>query len=151
VSAPDPAVEAAYAHCRDVARREARNFYYGFVLLSAGRRAGIYAAYAFARRCDDSVDGPDPDDQKLRAIARRRDELEACYHGAPPADEDAASALADALGEHASRYTRQLFACESCGRLLVESAPGSGTYRSFVPEDDERAVLTSDPEPPPSA
>jgi len=89
--------------------------------------------------------------KKTRQQSAREGVLDRMLPGAPPADEDAASALADALGEHASRYTRQLFACESCGRLLVESAPGSGTYRSFVPEDDERAVLTSDPEPPPSA
>ncbi len=39
-------IEEAYEHCREITRLEARNFYYGFVLLPATRRAGIYAAYA---------------------------------------------------------------------------------------------------------
>ena len=53
-------LEEAHRHCREVARREARNFYYGFILLPPDKRAGIYAAYAFSRRADDSVndDGP---------------------------------------------------------------------------------------------
>lgn len=65
--------------------------------------------------------------------------------------DDAADALADALSEHAARYTRQVFACEACGRLLLETAPGSGSYRFFIPEDDDRAVLASEPEPPATA
>ena len=49
-------LDEAYEACRDIAREEARNFYYGFILLPPERRAGIYAAYAFSRRADDSVD-----------------------------------------------------------------------------------------------
>jgi phytoene synthase len=89
--------EQAYAVCRDIARSEARNFYYGFVLLPPERRAGIYAAYAFSRRCDDSVDGTEALPDKLRAIADRRRELDACYAGAPPPGDPVLVALADAV------------------------------------------------------
>ena len=49
-------LQAAYRYCQELARREARNFYYGFVLLPLAKRQAVYAVYAFARRCDDIVD-----------------------------------------------------------------------------------------------
>lgn len=90
-------LEAAYERCRDIAREEARNFYYGFILLPPERRAGIYAAYAFSRRADDSVDGDDPLPERLAAVAARRAELAACYAGDPPPDDPVLVALADAV------------------------------------------------------
>ncbi len=89
--------EDAYQSCREITRREARNFYYGFVLLPGPRREAIYAAYAFSRRCDDSVDGDEPLDHKLAALGRRREELARCYAGDPPADDPVLVALADAI------------------------------------------------------
>ena len=74
-------LEEAHEVCRQVTREHARNFYYGFVTLPHERRRGIYAAYAFSRRCDDSVDGDDPVEAKLAAVADRRAELAACYAG----------------------------------------------------------------------
>jgi phytoene synthase len=90
-------VAEAYDRCRDIARSEARNFYYGFVLLPPPRRAGIYAAYAFSRRCDDSVDGDEPLDEKLDALARRRRELDSCCAGAPDGEDAVLVALTDAV------------------------------------------------------
>jgi len=87
----------AYQACREITRREARNFYYGFVLLPAQRREAIYAAYAFSRRCDDSVDGDEPLDQKLAALDRRREELARCYAGDPPVNDPVLVALSDAV------------------------------------------------------
>jgi phytoene synthase len=49
----------SYEHCRRVARTQARNFYYSFVLLSRPRRDAMCAIYAFMRYCDDLSDGPD--------------------------------------------------------------------------------------------
>jgi phytoene synthase len=90
-------LETAYERCRDIAREEARNFYYGFILLPPERRAGIYAAYAFSRRADDSVDGDEPLDERLAAVAARRAELDACYAGDPPAGDPVLVALTDAV------------------------------------------------------
>ena len=91
------ALEEAYDACRDIAREEARNFYYGFILLPPERRAGIYAAYAFSRRADDSVDDEGSPAGKLAAVADRRDELDACYAGVPPADDPVLVALTDTV------------------------------------------------------
>ena len=49
-------LEAAYAECRTIARREAKNFYYSFVALPKPRRDAICAVYAFMRLADDLAD-----------------------------------------------------------------------------------------------
>jgi phytoene synthase len=90
-------LEEANRHCRDVARREARNFYYGFILLPEHKRAGIYSAYAFSRRADDAVDGDDPMEVRLAAVAGLRGQLDAAVAGDPPPDDPVLVALADAI------------------------------------------------------
>lgn len=48
----------SYAHCREVAKRRARNFYYSFILLPAAKKDAMCAIYAFMRYCDDLSDEP---------------------------------------------------------------------------------------------
>jgi phytoene synthase len=57
---------AAYAECRTIARREAKNFYYAFVALPEARRNAICAVYAFMRQADDLAD-----DESLPRAERR--------------------------------------------------------------------------------
>lgn len=57
----------AYATCRVIAKREAKNFYYAFVALPAERRNAICAIYAFMRQADDLSD-----DEQLPHEERRR-------------------------------------------------------------------------------
>jgi phytoene synthase len=52
----DPKLDEAYAVCRAIAKREAKNFYYAFVALPAPRRNAICAIYAFMRKADDLAD-----------------------------------------------------------------------------------------------
>lgn len=54
--APDPLRESE-RFCRDMARREAKNFYWGFISLPYDQRVAIYALYDFARQIDDETDG----------------------------------------------------------------------------------------------
>jgi phytoene synthase len=49
-------LDEAYAVCRAIARREAKNFYYAFIALPLPRRNAICAIYAFMRRADDLAD-----------------------------------------------------------------------------------------------
>jgi 15-cis-phytoene synthase len=49
-------LDRAYAHCRAIAKREAKNFYYAFVALPTARRNAICAIYAFMRKADDLAD-----------------------------------------------------------------------------------------------
>ena len=48
--------QAAYAHCRAVARREAKNFYWAFRVLPRAKSDAMCAIYAFMRRADDLSD-----------------------------------------------------------------------------------------------
>ena len=49
-------LEEAYTHCRAVAKREAKNFYYSFRVLPQAKRDAICAVYAFMRQADDLSD-----------------------------------------------------------------------------------------------
>ncbi|HEY3989159.1 MAG TPA: phytoene/squalene synthase family protein [Acidobacteriaceae bacterium] len=68
-SQPIEAIEAAYAACRAIAKREAKNFYYSFVALPAPKRDAMCAIYAFMRHADDISDDESKDH------ATRREEL----------------------------------------------------------------------------
>ncbi len=66
-STPSIDLTQAYAACRTIARREAKNFYYAFVALPLARRNAICAIYAFMRQADDLAD-----DESLPRDERRR-------------------------------------------------------------------------------
>jgi 15-cis-phytoene synthase len=72
-------LEASYAHCREVARARARNFYYSFLLLDPARRDAMCAIYAFMRECDDLSDGPGR--TTVEGIARWRADMESALAG----------------------------------------------------------------------
>lgn len=78
----------SYAFCEDVARNQAKNFYYSFLLLDRERRKAMCAIYAFMRYCDDLSDGEVPDGEGLtdraEAIARWRRDLEYAFDGETP-------------------------------------------------------------------
>ncbi len=74
-------LESAYEACRTITRREAKNFYYAFLTLPAAKRRAIYAAYAFCRHCDDSVDEETSTDAKLKALTELQANLNSIYSG----------------------------------------------------------------------
>jgi phytoene synthase len=59
-------IEQAYATCRAIARREAKNFYYAFLALPRHKSDAMCAVYAFMRRADDLSD-----DEAMTLPARR--------------------------------------------------------------------------------
>lgn len=72
-------VAESYAYCRNVARTQARNFYYSFVLLPNRQRDAMCAVYAFMRYCDDLSDGPET--ANVETMQRWRAELDAALNG----------------------------------------------------------------------
>jgi len=54
---PQKMLDAAYAYCVELTRREAGNFYHSFKYLPENERRAICAYYAFCRRADDIADG----------------------------------------------------------------------------------------------
>ncbi|HEX2918323.1 MAG TPA: phytoene/squalene synthase family protein [Edaphobacter sp.] len=49
-------IAEAYAACREIAKREAKNFYYSFRVLPQHKSDAMCAVYAFMRRADDIAD-----------------------------------------------------------------------------------------------
>jgi phytoene synthase len=72
-------VNESYAYCRQVARRQARNFYYSFVLLSKPQRDAMCAIYAFMRYSDDLSD--DPTVASTTSMQKWREDLDAALRG----------------------------------------------------------------------
>ena len=56
----------AYARCREIARREAKNFYWSFRVLPRAKSDAMCAVYAFMRRADDLAD------DESRGVEERR-------------------------------------------------------------------------------
>ena len=73
-------LEASYAHCRQVAKKRAKNFYYSFVLLERDQKNAMCAVYAFMRYCDDLSDEPGA---TRTAMDRWRDALDQALAGRP--------------------------------------------------------------------
>jgi phytoene synthase len=65
---PQPTIDtaAAYSICREIAKREAKNFYYAFRVLPQHKSDAMCAVYAFMRKADDLAD-----DESLSLEARR--------------------------------------------------------------------------------
>jgi phytoene synthase len=72
----DP-LDASYRACESIARREARNFYYGFRLLPRPRRLAMCALYAFLRISDDIADEPGDASDAARRLSDWRSDLDA--------------------------------------------------------------------------
>src|SRR4051812_35553472 len=60
----------AYAVCRGIARRAAKNFYFSFLVLPKEKRDAICAVYAFMRHADDITDDTSvPCDERRQKLA----------------------------------------------------------------------------------
>lgn len=59
-------------YCQQMARREAKNFYWGFITLPREQRVAIYALYDFARQVDDEADGASRPDLPARLAVHRQ-------------------------------------------------------------------------------
>ena len=91
----------AYSVCKGITRQNAKNFYYGFLVLPRRKREALCAVYAFMRRCDDITDDP-----KLSPPERRQqldtwlDALHRAQQG-QPTDDAILLALTDAQRRYA--------------------------------------------------
>ncbi len=87
--APSLDFEASSRYCQALTRREAKNFYWGFIALPKDQRTAIYALYSFAREVDDAVDLADDlesdndplSDSRLEMLELHRERLNRCYAG----------------------------------------------------------------------
>lgn len=86
----------AYAVCRGISRRAAKNFYYGFMVLPSEKRNALSAVYAFMRHADDISDEPGVDPQpKRQKLQEWLDAAKAVFAG-NATDDPVLMALGDA-------------------------------------------------------
>ncbi|HEV2199766.1 MAG TPA: phytoene/squalene synthase family protein [Bryobacteraceae bacterium] len=102
----DSHLKESYAWCEKVARSQAKNFYYSFLLLSAEKRRAMCAIYAFMRYCDDLSDDEGVADRPA-AIAQWRRDLTSALSGNAPPDYPLWPAFADTV--HRFRIPHQYF------------------------------------------
>jgi len=81
VRRPKTVEEEAERFCRQMARREAKNFYWGFISLPHDQRMAIYALYDFARQVDDEVDGAPSPHLIPQRLGAQRERVRVCYDG----------------------------------------------------------------------
>jgi phytoene synthase len=89
-------LHVAYSVCRGITRSQAKNFYYGFLVLPKRKRQALCAVYAFMRRCDDIADNPS---LSLRERRARLDAWMDAFHASQagqPTDDPVLLALLDA-------------------------------------------------------
>jgi 15-cis-phytoene synthase len=94
-------LHVAYSVCRGITRANAKNFYYGFLVLPKRKRQALCAVYAYMRHCDDIADDPG------FTPAERRQKMDAwldTFHAALagyPTDDPILLALIDAQRRYA--------------------------------------------------
>ncbi len=95
-------LDDSYRFCADVSRREAKNFYYSFLLLPRDRRRSMCALYGFMRRTDDLADAAKPVEIKESELAVWRGAVEAALdgRGVDPDVWPELPALADTVARH---------------------------------------------------
>ncbi|HEX3587742.1 MAG TPA: phytoene/squalene synthase family protein [Candidatus Angelobacter sp.] len=86
----------AYAVCRGISRRAAKNFYYGFMVLPAEKRNALSAVYAFMRHADDISDEPSVDPLLKRQKLNEWLEAAKTVFTGKPTDDPVLMALGDA-------------------------------------------------------
>lgn len=80
ISAPQSDQHRAERFNRDMAKREAGNFYWGFISLGYHERMAIYALYNFARQVDDEADSGGTENLPAR-LAVHRERISRCLRG----------------------------------------------------------------------
>jgi 15-cis-phytoene synthase len=120
----------AYAVCRGIARRSAKNFYYGFLVLPAEKRNAFCAVYAFMRHADDIADDIELEgEQKRRRLTDWLQTANAVFAG-QPTDDPVLMALADA--QQRFKIPSQLFEKLVQGTSMDLDIPAGGELPAVV-------------------
>jgi phytoene synthase len=109
-------IRDAQRYCERLARREAKNFYWGFISLPFQQRMAIYALYGFARVIDDEADDPNRDHRDER-LNHHRARISACMRGVY--DDPITRVLADAIPRYAIPESELQKLIDGCGMDLL--------------------------------
>jgi 15-cis-phytoene synthase len=125
----------AYAACRAIAKREARNFYYAFVALPGPRRNAICAIYAFMRQADDLADDEGvPREERRRRLSSWTEAWHAAARGEERVSEEPARLVFLAVRDATERYGIPLALLDElvAGVTMDLRQDGPDTYATFA-------------------
>ncbi|HEY9849718.1 MAG TPA: phytoene synthase [Leptolyngbyaceae cyanobacterium] len=88
-------LENSYQLCRQITAKYAKTFYLGTLLMPEAKRRAIWAIYAWCRRTDELVDGPQASTTTNETLDNWERQLESVFAGDPVDDLDVA--LVDTL------------------------------------------------------
>ena len=74
-------LKESYGYCCQIAKTQAKNFYYSFLPLPKEKRQAMCAIYSFMRYCDDAVDNSNGVTEKRRALVKCKLELDHAIKG----------------------------------------------------------------------
>ena len=77
--------EAAAANASDGTSASGSSFYAAMRILPREQREAMFQIYDFCRQVDDIADSDGPRDARLTELQQWRDDIDALYHGRPPA------------------------------------------------------------------
>lgn len=129
-------LSAAYRTCTQIARREAKNFYYAFLALPKPKRDAICAVYAFMRHADDLSD------DESRSREQRRADLDAwldSWHSAA-AGQPTSDPVFLALSDARRRFNIPLELLDQLvqGTAMDLERPVAGAYDTYATFNDLR-------------
>ncbi|MGA7884235.1 MAG: phytoene/squalene synthase family protein [Acidobacteriaceae bacterium] len=129
-------LSAAYRTCTQIARREAKNFYYAFLALPKPKRDAICAVYAFMRHADDLSD------DESRSREQRRADLDAwldSWHSAA-AGQPTSDPVFLALSDTRRRFNIPLELLDQLvqGTAMDLESPATGAYDTYATFNDLR-------------
>ncbi|AIR96338.1 phytoene/squalene synthase family protein [Streptomyces glaucescens] len=131
----DPALRAAYRHCRALNARHGKTYFLATRLLPIERRPAVHALYGFARWADDIVDRPAPGTgtaQRGTALAELRENLRRGLrqqHSAEPV----VRAVADTARRYAIDHAHfHDFMTAMCSDLVVTDYPTYADLRRYT-------------------
>jgi 15-cis-phytoene synthase len=123
-------LEDAERYCHTMARREAKNFYWGFISLPREQRNAIYALYDFARQVDDEADAAANAPDLPGRLRRHRERLAKCVRG--EYDDDPVMQVLSVAVTRFSIPEREL-------QMLVDGCEMDGTKTHYATWDELRA------------
>ncbi len=121
----------AERYCHEMARREAKNFYWGFISLPREQRNAIYALYDFARQVDDEADAVAHAPDLPGRLQRHRERIAKCVRG-DYADDDAVMQVLAVAVTRFSIPEREL-------QMLIDGVEMDGTKVRYASWDELRS------------
>ena len=104
----------AERYCHSMARREAKNFYWGFISLPREQRNAIYALYDFARQVDDEADGAANAPDLTGRLRKHRERIARCVRGVYDDGDAVMQVLATAVARFAIPERELLMLIDGC-------------------------------------